>query len=93
MQAASLTETRQALRDLHGKIDLAIVDLQSLEGAWAGVISSIRETEPNVPVLVLAASQDPERHARVRQAGAHEVLELTVDTEQIIGAVQRLMGG
>jgi DNA-binding NarL/FixJ family response regulator len=93
MQAASLAQTRQALRDLHGKIDLAIVDLESLEEAGTGVISSIREAEPNVPVLVLAASHVPERHARAQQAGAHEVLDLAVDSEQIIEAVQRLLGG
>jgi DNA-binding NarL/FixJ family response regulator len=44
-------------------------------------------------VLVLAASHVPERHARAQQAGAHEVLDLAVDSEQIIEAVQRLLGG
>jgi DNA-binding NarL/FixJ family response regulator len=92
IHAASLAETRQALRDLRDKLDLAVVDLESLGEAGADVISSIREAEPNVAVLVLATSQDPEVHARAQQAGANEVLDLGVEPEEIIGAAQRLMG-
>lgn len=92
-QAASLAQTRQSLRDLKGRLELAVVDLESLEEAGAGVVSCIHEAEPDVPMLVIAAGRDLRRHSEAQRAGAHEVLDLAVDPEEIIGAVQRLMGG
>jgi Fe-S cluster assembly scaffold protein SufB len=50
MQAGSLTETRQILGDLHDTLDLAIVDLASLEASGASVIASICEAEPNARI-------------------------------------------
>lgn len=93
IQAGSLTETRQVLGDLRGVVDLAIVDLDLLEGGERSVIASIREAEPNVLVLALTASESRERQAQALEAGAHEVLNLASDIEEIIGAVERLTSG
>lgn len=91
MQATSLTETRQALRELHGRLVLAVVDVESLQEAGAGVISSLHEAEPDVPVLALTPSQNPEQQRRVQRAGAREVLDLTTDIEHVIGTVQEMV--
>jgi DNA-binding NarL/FixJ family response regulator len=65
-QATSLAETRQSLRDLKGRIDLAVVNFRSLEEAGRSVISSIREAD--VPVLVIAAGRDSEQRFEAQQA-------------------------
>jgi len=91
MQAGSLTETHRVLGDRSGAVDLAIVDLDLLEGGGKSVIASIREAEPNVPVLALTASQSREQQAL--EAGADEVLNLAADIEEVIGAVERLASG
>lgn len=93
MQAGSLTETHRVLGDRSGAVDLAIVDLDLLEGGGRSVIASIREAEPNVPVLALTASESRERQAQALEAGADEVLNLAADIEEVIGAVERLASG
>lgn len=92
VQASSLTETREALRELHGRMVLAVVDVESLQEAGASVILSLHEAAPDVPVLALTPSQDPEQQRRVQRAGAREVLDLTVDIEQIVGTVRQMVG-
>jgi DNA-binding NarL/FixJ family response regulator len=83
----------RVLGDRSGAVDLAIVDLDLLEGGGRSVIASIREAEPNVPVLALTASESRERQAQALEAGADEVLNLAADIEEVIGAVERLASG
>lgn len=90
MQAGSLTEVRQVLGDLHDALDLAVVDLDLLESGGTSVIASIREAGPDAQVLALTASHSPDVWARALEAGAHQVLNLAADIEEIIDAVQRL---
>ena len=92
IQAGSRTEIRQVLGGLRGVIDLAIVILDSSDGDGASMIASIRRAEPGVPVLALTTNRGVERQTWALEAGADEVLNLAMDVEDIIGAVERLTG-
>ena len=93
IQAGSFTEARQILGDHSGAFDLAIVVLDQLDWGGAIVIASIREAEPDLSVLALTAIPSADQHAITRVAGADEVLDLAVDAENIINAVERLACG
>ena len=88
VQAESLAEARRVLNDSLGKVDLAIVDLDLSDGL--NLIESIREIEPDIPVLALTSSYVLERNAWALRLGADEVLSTATETEELIGAVERL---
>ncbi len=88
VRAGSLAEARRVLNDSLGKVDVAIVDLDLSDGL--GLIESIREIEPDIPVLALTSWGVLERNARALRLGADEVLSTATEPEELIGAVERL---
>jgi CheY-like chemotaxis protein len=93
VQAGSLAEVRRIWGHLPGEIDMAIVDLDLPNGEGISLIKNLRQAEPEVPVLALTATRDVGRRARALRAGANEVLSTASSGENIVGVVQRLVGG
>jgi DNA-binding NarL/FixJ family response regulator len=92
-QAGSLSEALARAGLLDGNLDVAVVNLGLPDGDGADLISQMRGTEPDVPVLVLTLSQDPARHARALDAGAERVLTKDASIKEIVDAVRRLGTG
>ena len=69
--------------------DVAIVDLHLPDGEGSSLIEEMRESCPDVRVLVLTISIEPEELARAREAGAEEVLSKSDDLHDILGAIRR----
>ena len=90
-QAGSLSEglARAGVLDL----DVAVVNLGLPDGDGTDLISQMRSTEPDVPVLALTLSQDPARHARALNAGAKGVITKDSSIEEIVDAIRRLGTG
>ena len=90
-QAGSLSEglARAGVLDL----DVAVVNLGLPDGDGTDLISQMRSTEPDVPVLALTLSQDPARHARALDAGAKGVITKDSSIEEIVDAIRRLGTG
>jgi DNA-binding NarL/FixJ family response regulator len=93
VQTGSLAEARRLWESLSGEIHLVIVDLDLPNGDGISLIDNLREAEPEVPVLALTASQKVERRAQALRAGADDVLTTASSGENIVGVVQRLVGG
>ena len=89
-QAGSVSEGLARAGSLDGDLDVAVVNLGLPDGDGADLISRMRRTEPNVPVLVLTLSRDPARHARALDAGADRVLTKDASIKEIVDAVRRL---
>jgi DNA-binding NarL/FixJ family response regulator len=92
-QAGSLSEGLARAGVLDGALDVAVVNLGLPDGDGTDLISQMRSTESDVPVLVLTLSQDPARHARALDAGADRVLTKDASVEEIVDAVRRLGTG
>jgi two-component system response regulator DevR len=84
----SVSECQRYLADGEG-FDIAIVDLHLPDGEGASLIEEMRESCPDVPVLVLTISSDAEELARAREAGADEVLSKSDDFLDILGEIRR----
>ena len=69
--------------------DMAIVDLYLPDVEGASLIEEMRESCPDVPVLVLTISIDQEELAQAREAGADEVLSKSDDFLDILGEIRR----
>jgi DNA-binding NarL/FixJ family response regulator len=87
--AGSLAEAHSMLDG----IDLAVVDLDLPDGDGTTLIATLFSVNPHAVVLVLTASPDLEKHARVVQAGAAGVLHKTARVKDIIDAARRLTAG
>jgi two-component system, NarL family, nitrate/nitrite response regulator NarL len=84
-------------RKLSGKslkdVDVAVVDLALPDGDTFGLIEHFALNEPQVMILVLSGSLEPERFARAIEAGAAGVLDKVTPIKDIIEAVRQLKDG
>jgi DNA-binding NarL/FixJ family response regulator len=87
-QAKSLEEARRNTSSVGW--DVAVLDLDLPDGNGADLIPELREGCPGCAMLILGGSLDPTNLAKVREAGAEEVLEKDAFPEDIIGAIRRL---
>jgi DNA-binding NarL/FixJ family response regulator len=93
IQTKSLAEARRVWERLCGDIDLAIVDLNLMNGEGISLIENLREAAPDVPVLALTSARSLEQRARALRAGANEVITMDSSSDQIIDAAKRLLSG
>jgi DNA-binding NarL/FixJ family response regulator len=89
-QAGSLAQGHDLALDGLGKLDAAVVGLLLPDDNWTNFIRELRAAKPDLPVLVLTMTQDPEVHARVLEAGVDEVLTKAVSLEEIFATIRRL---
>jgi len=92
-QAGSVSDGLARAGVLDSDLDVAVVNLGLPDGDGTDLISQIRSTEPDVPVLALILSQDPARHAQALDAGAERVLTKDAYVEEIVDAVRHLGTG
>jgi DNA-binding NarL/FixJ family response regulator len=93
IQTESLAEARKVWERLCGDIDLAIIDLDLMNGDGMSLIENLREAAPDVPVLALTSARSLEQRARALKAGANEVITMNSSSDQIIDAAKRLLCG
>lgn len=74
-QASSLAEARNILEF---GVDVAVIDLDLPDGDGTQLIGELHEANPQAMALVLTASAERGRHARVVEAGAAGVLHKSV---------------
>jgi DNA-binding NarL/FixJ family response regulator len=93
VQACSLTATRQLLSNSDHKPDLAIVDLNLINGGrFDLLIGELRTMVPDVPVIGITLKDDAERREGALGAGADEVLTMAAPPREIVEAANRLIG-
>ncbi len=73
-------------------IDLVITDLRMPFVNGMTLIFAIHEIFPTLPVIVLTAFGSPEVKDECLRQGAAEFLEKPLDTAQLLGAIQRVVG-
>jgi DNA-binding NarL/FixJ family response regulator len=87
-QAGSLVEARaQAARS---EIDVAVLDLGLPDGNGLDLIPDLRQSNPDVAVLILSANLDPAGPERAPDAGADEILDKLAPVEEVVASVRRL---
>src|SRR5215211_7700127 len=88
MEAGSLAEGRQGVSQVEA--DVALVDLDLPDGSGVDLIRELRAVNPQAQAVLLTASGDRRLHAEAIAAGASGVLNKTVGSAEIIGAIRRL---
>jgi DNA-binding NarL/FixJ family response regulator len=95
VQAGSLAEAKRVLGNPPATtVDMAIVEVDLRDEDGIEVIEKLRETEPHMPVLALAATRNPDRRDRAFRAGADEVFSVPEPNaiEELVRAARRLGG-
>ena len=90
-QAGSLEEARGRIASVG--CDVAVLDMGLPDGVGSDLIAGLRETCPGSAVLILSASLDAANLARVKEAGADEVMDKFGDPAEVIGTIRRLGAG
>jgi two-component system response regulator DevR len=70
--------------------DVAVLDMGLPDGFGSDLIAGLREVCPGSAVLVLSASLDAANLAKVKDAGADEILDKFGDPAEVVGAIRRL---
>jgi two-component system, NarL family, response regulator NreC len=93
VQAGSLTEARRIFGKLAAEPNLVVVDLELPYGDGFVLTGELRRAKPDVSILALTISQDPERATRAKEAGAGEVLTMAASSEDLLEGVRRQGNG
>jgi len=88
-QAGSLAEARTMFEG----VDVAIVDLNLLDGNGITLVEELHAANSHSMVLVLTASADRIEYARAIEAGAAGVLHKSAQVSEIIDATRRISRG
>jgi DNA-binding NarL/FixJ family response regulator len=73
-------------------VDLMLVAAQSKDQVFEA-IRSLRAARPEIPLLIMAAPQEPEFIQRVLRVGAHGYLTVTAAREEIEEAIAQIYDG
>ena len=90
-QAGSLEEARGRIASVG--CDVAVLDMSLPDGVGSDLIAGLRETCPGSAVLILSASLDAATLAKVKEAGADEVLDKFGNPAEVVGAIRQLGAG
>ena len=90
-QAGSLEEARGRIASVG--CDVAVLDMSLPDGVGSDLIAGLREICPGSAVLILSASLDAATLARVKEAGADEVLDKFGNPAEVVGAIKELGAG
>jgi DNA-binding NarL/FixJ family response regulator len=91
VEANSLAGARRVLSNSNHKPDLAIVDLDLGKGDGFELISDLRTSAPDVPVLAITLERDAERRERALRAGAGEVLTMAASPKEFVDVAKQLL--
>lgn len=89
LQARSPAEAQRILRDTKDRPACAVVDVDLANGDGIELLEQLH----GLPVVALTTGRSLERRAQALEAGADEVLPLSVPADRIVYAVTRLVGG
>jgi two-component system response regulator DevR len=90
-QAGSLEEARGRIASVG--CDVAVLDMSLPDGVGSDLIAGLREMCPGSAVLILSASLDAATLARVKEAGADQVLDKFGNPAEVVGAIRQLGAG
>ena len=90
-QAGSLEEARGRIASVG--CDVAVLDMSLPDGVGSDLIAGLREICPGSAVLSLSASLDAATLAKVKEAGADEVLDKFGNPAEVVGAIRQLGAG
>jgi DNA-binding NarL/FixJ family response regulator len=90
--ATTVAETRERLAEGIG-VDVAVVDLDLPDGSGVDLIHDISTANPDVHVVVLSGTVDPQTRALAVAAGASAVFSKAAEIAEVIDAARRLVAG
>ena len=90
-EAASYAELREALRSV--ACDVLLLDLNLPGRSGLEVMASVKETHPDIKVLIVSMYPEDQYALRCLKAGAHGYANKSGDPVQLIAAVQTIVQG
>jgi len=87
-QAGSLAEGRAMAARF--EFDVAVLDLGLPDGNGVDLIADLRRFNPDVRVLILSASLDPEGIEKAKRLGADEIMDKLAPLDEVLATVRRL---
>lgn len=90
-EAGSYSELREVLRS--AECDVLLLDLNLPGRSGLEVLASVRDTHPEIRVLVVSMYPEDQYAVRCLRAGAQGYASKAADPEALIGAVHTLMQG
>ncbi|HEX5126111.1 MAG TPA: response regulator transcription factor [Rhodocyclaceae bacterium] len=90
---ASCGQEALSMIEAHEEFDLVLVDLMLPDMSGFSLLSVLAHRYPSIPVVVVSALTDDASVKRALKAGASGFLPKTMSTEQLIEAIQTVLGG
>jgi DNA-binding NarL/FixJ family response regulator len=87
-QAGSLDEARALVAS--SEVDVAVLDLSLPDGNGLDLIPELRQSNPDVGVLILSANLAPAGPEKAPGTGADEILDKLAPVEAVLDSVRKL---
>jgi DNA-binding NtrC family response regulator len=75
------------------RVDLVITDLRMPLVSGMTVVYAIHKIFPELPIIVLTAFGSPDVEAECRKQGAAAFLEKPLNTAELLGVIEKVLGG
>ena len=92
LEAASAAQVR-TLMSAHPDIDLIVLDLQMPDVSGLELLTELCNTRPDIPVVVVSASEDARIMQRAIEHGAAGFIPKSVASGVLVGAMQLVLSG
>ena len=87
-EASTVAEARAKALENPGVIDVVVSELSLPDGDATDFLVALRETEADVPVLVLTFRGDRPSHERALELGAERVMSKDAPVGEILAAIR-----
>ena len=87
-QVGSLAEGKSILPD---SIDVAVIDIYLPDGNGLELVREMRQAKPQLGILALTGSLDPDLEVLAKEAGADEVLYKAAGVVEIADTIKRVI--
>lgn len=91
LEAETFQEVESYTDNIEVQIDLILLDLYMSDGDWKQVISDIRNTRPDTPLIVISSSESQEDANLVMESGAHGYIPKSLGKDEILHAIQLMI--
>jgi DNA-binding NarL/FixJ family response regulator len=91
LQISSLGELDQAIARFHPHV--VVMDISMPEGDGIGATRRLRQTHPDVQVVLLSMHKDPMQVHRGLEAGARAFVSKSAPAQELLTALERVMNG
>jgi len=84
-------ETVEMLQGSVDKLDIVVTDIQMPEGTGMDLLKSLKDSHPDLPVVIITGFGSPEIEEEFREAGCSDFIHKPFRAEELIESINNVL--